>query len=446
MAILWDYWKPEPMRVLLLNPPISYYTRINLRLNPTLALAYISAMLKNAGHKCAIVDMEALEMNPQSMKEILDRFTNPPDVIGVTVLTSSAKGAKETIQATRGYGYTGRIVVGGVHATMFPEEVASWPGVDTVVTGECEGNVVSIFEDGRKGIVAGEALPITSLPLPDWSTHIPSFDRYHGNPPFLLHPEAIAMMSRGCPHRCLMCSNPLFKGRRQQFRTPESIALEVQTLKEKFGVKSVFFYDDELPGSRLPEGWLDGLVKALGPLGVVWKCQGRCSRKYVTPDVMRKFYEAGCRAIMWGVESFSQKVLDYMKKDVKVEEIMPTLRASKEAGILNWAFTMIGNYGETEEDVLLTLRGLEQAYKEGLIDFRQTTVVTALPATELEKKQKEEGWYHEPPNSGPLMYQTYHSTPWLPSNKINYYLAMFERVCPGNVASRKFALQREKQK
>ena len=427
------------MRILLLNPPVGYYTHYNLKLNPTLALAYISAMLKQAGHRCAIVDMEALEMKPQSMEGILNRFSRPPDAIGVTVLTASAKGARETIAAAREFGYEGRIIVGGVHPSLFPEEVAGWPGVDTVVTGECEGNVVRIFEDDKAtGVVSGKRISsITQLPFPDWSTHIPSFDRYQGNPPFLRHPEAIAMMSRGCPHRCTPCCNPLYKRQHQRFRTPASIAGEVQYLQESFGIKSIFFYDDELPGSHLPYGWLDELSATLGPLNMPWKCQGRCSRTHAPLEVMKKFYDAGCRAVMWGVESFSQKVLDYMKKDMKVEDIWATLRASKEAGILNWVFTMIGNYGETEKDVILTLRGLEKAQKEGLIDYRQTTVATALPGTELERQQIEEGWYHEPPQSGPLMYQTYHDTPWLKANTINRYLYLFEQVCPGRVTDRR---------
>jgi len=434
-----EFWEPEPMRILLLNPPVSYYTNIRLRLNPTLGLAYISAMLKKAGHRCAIVDMEAMGMTPQSMKGILDRLSRPPDAIGVTVLSSSARGAKETIAEARNLGYGGRIIVGGVHPSLYPDEVAGWPGVNTVVTGECEGNVVSIFEDNDAvGVIAGERISsIDQLPTPDWSTHIPSFDQYYGNPPFLLHPEAIAMMSRGCPHRCTPCCNPLYKHQRQRFRPPSSIAQEIEYLKRDFGVKSIFFYDDELPGTPLPKGWLDDLVVVLSPLNIPWKCQGRCSRKYASAEVMKKFYDAGCRAVMWGVESFSQRVLDYMKKDVKVEDIWITLRASKEAGILNWVFTMIGNYGETEEDLVLTLRGLEKAQKEGLIDYRQTTVATALPGTELEKQQKEEGWYHEPPQSGPLMYQTYHDTPWLKASTISRYLHLFELVCPGRVTDRR---------
>lgn len=425
------------MRILLINPPVNYYTGINLRLNPTLALPYISAMLKKAGHRCAIVDMEALRMDLSGVKMVFDRFHRPPDVIGLTALTASERGCREIIAKIREYGYEGRIIVGGAHASLFPKETLEWEGVDTVVTGECEGNVVEIFEKEIDGIVQGVPLPIDQLPIPDWSTHIPSFGDYHGNPPFLLRPEAISMWSRGCPHRCTFCGNPIFGHQKTRFRPPSSIEDEVSYLKNSLGIKSLFVYDDELAGARTPNGWIDSLEERLSPIGMVWKCQGRCSAKYVTPEVMKKFYNMGCRAIMWGVESFSQKVLDYMKKDVKVEEIWSTLRASKEAGILNWVFTMLGNYGETEKDVILTLNGLYDAYQEGLIDFRQTTVVTAMPGTELEKTQKEEGWYHSPPESGPLMYQTYHDTPWLSASKIEYYLRKFENVCPANVTARK---------
>ena len=425
------------MRAVLLNPPVSYYTGINLRLNPTLALPYISAMLKSKGHRVAIVDMEALEMNLSSVQGILDRFSTFPDAIGITALSASARGAEETIKELRRCGYKNRIIVGGVYASLYPEKVLGWEGVNTVVTGECEGNVVSIFEEEVDGIIEG--VPVSSLadlPLPDFSTHIPSFDHYHGNPPFLLHPEAIAMWSRGCPHRCIYCGNKVFGHQRTRFRPPPSIQKEVE-MHTRGGIKSLFVYDDELAGIRTPKGWIEELSERLSSSSMVWKCQGRCSAKHVTYETMKRFYSMGCRAVMWGVETFSQNTLNNIKKDATVEDIWATLRASKEAGIFNWVFTMIGNYGETEEDVILTLKGLEKAYKEGLIDYRQTTVATALPDTELERLQKSEGWYQEPPEKGPLMYQTYHSTPWLTANKIDYYLRMFNSVCPANIGVRK---------
>lgn len=194
-------------------------------------------------------------------------------------------------------------------------------------------------------------------------------------------------------------------------------------------IRAVFVYDDELVGTRLPEGWLEEVSAGLAPLGLVWKTQGRCSR-HITPESMALLYQGGCRVVMWGVESFSQKVLDATRKGITVDDIWHTLRAAKAGGIQNWVFTQIGQYQETDEDARLTAEGLAKAYGEGLVDFRQTTITTILPATPLESLAKEQGWYVQPPESGPQMHQVYQSTPWLSAERIAYWQRRYSEVCP----------------
>jgi transcription elongation factor GreA len=179
----------------------------------------------------------------------------------------------------------------------------------------------------------------------------------------------------------------VFGHQKIRYRPPANIEAEVRDLAQR-GIKAMFVYDDELAGVKQPDGWMSEIADRIGPLGMVWKGQGRCSQKYITPELMADFYRAGCRVMMWGIESFSQKVLDAIKKGTTPDDIWHTLRVAKAAGIKNWAFTMIGNYGETLEDLAITADALGKAYREGLIDYRQTTVVTALPGTELERLQK----------------------------------------------------------
>ena len=163
---------------------------------------------------------------------------------------------------------------------------------------------------------------------------------------------------------------------------------------------------------------------------MIWKAQGRCSTRYISVPLMEEAYAAGCRVIMWGVESFSQRVLDAMKKDCTVEDIWHSLACAKKAGIKNWVFTMIGNHGETEEDLRITAGGLRRGYQEGLIDFRQTTIVTALPGTEFWDIQEREGWLIDAPDTGPQMNQVYRDTPWLTRQQIRKWLRVFDTVCP----------------
>ena len=231
----------------------------------------------------------------------------------------------------------------------------------------------------------------------------------------------------------------IFAPQRIRYRPPENIQAEWQDLDSRH-VRSVFVYDDELVGqAKHPQGWLAEIADRIGPLDITWKCQGRCSEKHVTLDLMRDLYRGGCRIVMWGVESFSPKVLRDMKKHTTPDDIWHTLRTAKQAGLKNWVFTMIGNYGETEDDLAITAQALGKAYDENLIDYRQTTIVTALPGTELMDRQIAEGWYHPSPESGPQMAQIFQSTPWLTADQMRYWLHAFDSACPASAYGRAVA-------
>jgi len=414
------------MRIMLFNPPVFHYTGTHFNLNPPLGPAILATVLKRAGHRVSVSDLEALRKGPEALASaFVNQRKRWPDVVGFTALTHSARGCKECIRALREVGYDGMVVVGGVHATMFPEDALSW-GADLVVTGECEGNIACLLEGKATGVHAGEPLPIEAIPAPAWEDHNPHITSYWGNQPVLAKPEGIAMWTRGCPHRCIFCSNPLFKGKRIRRRPASAILADMEKLRS-MGVRGVFCYDDELFGLRIPRDWFREICEGVADLGLVWKCQGRCSKRFITKDLLQMAYKGGCRVVMWGVESFSQRVLDAVQKDISVDDIWYTLRLAKECGIKNWVFTMIGNYRETEEDLAVTAAALRYGRKEGLVDYRQTTIATALPGSKLWEIQKEEGWWSKPPVN---MGQVYMDTPWLTKRQMLKWVAEFDRVCP----------------
>ena len=94
----------------------------------------------------------------------------------------------------------------------------------------------------------------------------------------------------------------------------DAVGVELQTqgqveqeAKEKMvelqqrGCKNVYVYDDELVGTRLPEGWISEVADRIGPLNLPWITQGRCSRRQITPALMADVKRAGCKAIFWAL-------------------------------------------------------------------------------------------------------------------------------------------------
>lgn len=416
------------MRIQLFNPPFFHYGDLQYKMLPGLGLPILSAVLNKAGHYTEVVDLEAIGVSPTKLQAIFERQRdNWPDVVGITSLNIGARGAQECVIALRQAGFTGRIVIGGAHATAVPDECLAW-GADLVVTGECEGNICELIESGATGIQKGVSASIDDIPLPDWEHYAPALSAYEGNMRILRDRPGISMWSRGCPYQCIFCSDIVFNHQPTRYRPAAMIEAEMRDLKEH-GCQNIYVYDDELIGTKLPPGWLRDIADRIEPLGLSWVTQGRCSLKYITAENMQDIKRAGCRMVFWGIESFSPKVLKAMKKHLDPAAVWHTLRAAKEAGIENGIFTMIGNYQETEDDLKITCDALAQAYKEGLIDYRQTTVCTVMPGTELERIQQREGWFHGFVPAGTNHHQAI-GTPWLTANQIEYWQRKFTDACP----------------
>ena len=417
------------MRIELYNPPVHHYSGIHYKLNPPLGLPIMASVLAAAGHDVEIKDLEAKQIVPDVLGLRFVHRKELPDAIGFTCTTHSARGVRECIAALRGVEYRGYIAVGGPHITLLGkgniDELSSW-GADAWVIGECEGNVVAIFENQQRGLIQGQAASIESIPTPLWSGHDPSPVQYQGNLPKIGHPEGIAMWSRGCPHNCIFCANPVFGQRKIRFRPPERIRADMEALAG-LGVKSVFVYDDELVGQGERQNeWLEESCGKVEPLGLTWKCQGRCSEKHINKRTLRAMYAAGCRAIMWGVESFCDDILINIQKGTTEADIWHTLRTAKEVGIGNWVFLMVGNYGETTKHLAQTQERLAKAASEGFVQWRQVTVCTPMPGTELYERAKGEGWLVEPPEAGPQMNQVYNATAWISKRELRFWKAQLE--------------------
>lgn len=411
------------MKIQFFNPPVHHYSAVHYRMNPSLGLPILAAVLEEAGHTAVVWDLEALKFKPYQLGEAFrTQKERWPDAVGFTCTTHNARGVRGCVTQLREVGFDRYIALGGPHVTLDP--TVDW-GQDAVVIGECEGNIVDILEQQPTGIIPGKQMPIEEIPGPLWDRHRPIPTWYYGNMPRIDHPEGIAMWSRGCPHQCTFCGNPVYAHQAIRFRPPRQIYRDMHALKD-LGMKSVFVYDDELVGAgRRQSLWLKETCARIAPLELTWKCQGRCSRR-LTEDVLQAMYQGGCRVIMWGVESFSDKVLTHMRKGITERDIWHTLRLARKVGIANWLFLMVGNYQETVRELAYTELRLKKAVSEGLVQYRQVTVCTPVRGTELYNTAKLEGWLVESPEGGAQMAQVFAATPWISKRELRYWKTRLE--------------------
>jgi radical SAM superfamily enzyme YgiQ (UPF0313 family) len=142
-------------------------------------------------------------------------------------------------------------------------------------------------------------------------------------------------------------------------------------LKKKYSLRGVFFADDEPTWDK---DWMARFSKELiqRQVKVKWICPSRVDT--LDRDVLKLMKLAGCVGIGFGVETGSQKMLNYYRKGTKVEQVHQIFEMCREEGIIARANIMIGGPYETLEDVQQTISLIEQV-KPDLIALSVTTPI-----------------------------------------------------------------------
>ena len=331
-----------------------------------LGLMYLSAVVKQAGHESRIAF--------DSFKTLERIVTDwQPDVVGYTVTTHEHQctlDLNRKLKSIRGF----FSIFGGPHATFSPEMVAE-EGVDAICRGEGEGAIVDLanaLENGESvqdipnlwvkdadGTIHKNAVrplieDLDNLPFPDRESYYCLFNR-PGE-------QGIArfVAGRGCPFNCTFCFNKKYfkeiykdKGKRVRWRSPESIVSEIEEVARKYPLKLVHFSDDVFPGSRK---WLAEFGRLYGKrVELPFICYQRFER--VTPETSKLMKEAGCEAVLLGIETGNEELRrEMLHRRMTNDEIRAGCKMLHDAGLKVQATNIIGIPGETVDSAMDTLR------------------------------------------------------------------------------------------
>jgi radical SAM superfamily enzyme YgiQ (UPF0313 family) len=240
-------------------------------------------------------------------------------------------------------------------------------GTKVVILGDVETALLELAQGRAYESIAGVAFEcergvhytarcapradLDSLPVPAWD--LVDMERYreawrstHGY--FSLN----MVSSRGCPYRCNWCAKPIF-GSSYHVRSPQAVASEMAYLKNTFRPNHFWFADDIF---ALSPRWTRQFEQAVADMdaSVPFKMQSRCD--LMTRDTVMALRNAGCQEVWMGAESGSQKILDAMDKDIRVEEIYAACDNLRAHGIRACLFLQFGYPGEKWEDIEATIR------------------------------------------------------------------------------------------
>jgi len=355
-------------KTLLLINPFSRHKKDDLHdvhaMSPPLALGIIAALTPD-------------EWDVEIMDENFEDFSyKEADLVGITAVTASINRAYEIAGIYRDKGV--RTVIGGIHASMLPEEAQDY--VDVVVTGEAESvwpNVIRDIEEGSvKTRYDGKLMPMDNAPLPRRDLFHPAYT------------YANIQTTRGCPMQCDFCSVHTFNGNHYRQRPVEEVLDELETIPHE----RVYFVDDNIIGyNKKSTARAKALFKGMIDRGIKkdWYCQA--SLNFADDEeVLEYAAKSGCRMVLIGIES---------EKVDQLEETNKKLNLKMGTDSYNDVFDKIHKYGISVLGALIY--GLDSDSKQDLydrsnfaieskMDAMQATIVTPLPGTGLFNRLEKE--------------------------------------------------------
>jgi hypothetical protein len=287
-----------------------------------------------------------------------------PDVVGISIPSMAQLLPGLTIgHLIKQRGLACHVTVGGPHITMLREQLATTPAIfscfDSAVVFDGEVPLLRLAEavsagasldavpnlvwrDGAEVRVNERKSPekIGALPTPDFDG-LP-LERY------LAPRRALPLLTaRGCYFgKCAFCNVGYGEAEVFSQLKPEPLLDQMLRLTERHGSRRVFFVDEAMP-PRLIRDVAPELERLGTPLR--W---GGCMRfeKVIDRPLLDTARRGGCAMILYGLESASQRVMDFMIKGTQLPVIDRVLRDSHEAGIWNHTFFFFGFPSETIED------------------------------------------------------------------------------------------------
>lgn len=382
------------MKVLLIEPNIEGYA-----LMPSMSLANLNAFInEKTNHQARTVDLIFHKKDWKSyLKAKIEK--EKPDLVGLSVLSFNYNQALE-ISSFIKENYNIKIVFGGVHVLLMPEETIKNKNVDIVCT--CEGEYVlkdlldkklncekikGVWYKNDKGdIIKNENRKLIenldSLPFPN-------FEDYNLKKYFLINNNHLPIMgSRGCPYSCTYCSNHAIKkkikGKYVRFRSVDNIIAEISLRIKHYysqGMRYLFFYDDTFILDRefvlefcrkFKEEGFDKLIK--------WNVNVRAN--LVTEEIIKTMKEAGCYEVRMGIEAGNEKIRNNLyKRFMSEEQIYNAVRIIKKYRLhLRVQFIVGAPYD--------TIKTMNESYKMARkidADYTLFPILMPLPETEIKE-------------------------------------------------------------
>jgi len=405
---------------------------------PPIGLAYVGASLREAGHEVRIIDTlgEALERYTPidadgvllrrgiSDDDILARL-EPSDVIGFGLMFSQdwlpARGLIAKVRAAQPDAV---LVGGGEHFTAEPAGALADSSLDFILEGEGDRNVCDLMEHvaGRRPLeevpgcwyraADGEVRHTTAkvrvrdvdaLPWPAWDL-VPVENYLSGH--FGAGVDRGRSMpmnaTRGCPYQCTFCSSPTMWTTRYVTRSPADVVAEIKQYMATYGATNFDFQD--LTAIVKKDWVVDFGTRLLDEnLNITWQIPSGTRSEALDEEVLPLLVRSGCTNLTYAPESGDEETLRIIKKRIKKDRMLRSMRTAVKAGCNVKANFIFGFPSDTYRSLLGTFGFLARMAALGVHDisiaplrpYPGSEIFRDLQANGRLPKQLDDAYYHE---------------------------------------------------
>lgn len=397
-------------------PGIAFQGRMIL---PRLGLPQLGAILKKAGHEVKIFSETIRPISERIIKDLMES-----DIVGFSVLTSTAPRAYELSQKikllAKKIGKKIKIIMGGPHATVCPEEPFLF-GADLVVRHEGEEvineAIMALLDEDEKVLSSlfnlswkrgeeivhnpskKERVDLNKFPFPD----LELIENFRRKGWFLIHRYPIET-SRGCIFNCEFCSvKQIFPGG-IKFREKEAVVEEMKR-QERRGYLKFFFVDDNflIDPERVAE--LLELLLRKEVKCKVWNAQisveSILRAQKIVPEVFELMRKTNAGRQFIGFESVSPETLKEYRKPQTKEKMEEAISILKRWKIPIHGMFVFGGDGDRKETFAQTLKFC----LKNKLHSMWASILTPFPGTPLWERLKNEGRILLSPEKKPSLWQ-----------------------------------------
>lgn len=363
-------------------------------------ISYISSVLKSHGHKTRLLVLGSNKLK-ESYKLLQSNIEDfDPDLICFTSVFSQYSFIEKIAKYIRSQWPDKFLIIGGVHATLNPEEVINGP-FDALCVGEGEYPALELCsqlqEKHRPKGIANLWIKscdgkierndpraffqnLDMLPFPDRDMWKPWMEEQ-------LDTEFAVLLGRGCWHSCTYCSNHALKkvagGRYVRMRSSENIIEELDFIKDNYQTNKIYF---EVESIALNKDWALELCSKLEHFNnlignsISYGCNFRISPQSADEKLFMAFEKANFSKINIGLESGSERIRSkVLKRYYSNNDFINTVSVARKHGLRIIVYNMIGIPGETLADHMETVQLNRQCQPDGHF----TGIFFPYPGTEL---------------------------------------------------------------